>query len=200
MRFLSTFILLFAFGAVAAQESNVEVRQQAGTEVFKVFFQTEDMVDVSIKLKSQKGKTLFAEKMYADGFMKPYNLQNLPNGNYYFEIGFEENLVEKPFILGTPKVAKVKKDRRVKAKDIEKVLIAQNETSKVKISLIDENIEAVSIFFYLEGTDEFEYFYWEPSGKNEYSYDLDRLNAEQIRVEVVENGKILAEKAIAKNW
>ena len=182
MKSLSTLLLLLLLVTASAQNSNVEVRQRAGSEIVKIFFKTEDMVDISIKLKSQRGKTLFSEKMYADGFMKPYNLENLPNGNYYFEIGYGEELVEKPILLGTPKLAKVKKEKKPKAKEEEKVLIAQNNSSNIKISLIDEGIEAISIFFYLEGTDEFEYFYWEPSGNNEYSYDLDRLNAEQIRV------------------
>ena len=185
-----------------AQSHQVAVQSHPESEIFKVFFQAELAYDVKIRLKSRSGRTLLEDKVYANGFMKPFNLTNLPDGEYTFHVDFGDERYQQKVILGTPKIAKekVKKDRRSRTKiSQDRILISENDKD-IRIAVVDEGIEALSIFFYLEDTDDFEYFYWEPTDIKEQRYKMSQFNASQIRVEVVENGKILAEKDIAKNW
>ncbi len=193
------FVVILLSVCIWANAQTAEVLAHPGSEVFKVVFQSPELTSVKVELQSQRGKTLLTQEVSSQGFMKPYNLQNLPNGNYKFIIAFNGETVVRPITLGTPKVAKEKKERRVKLKGSDRIMIAEVDQD-VEISLVDESIEALSIFFYLEGTEDFEYFYWEPTENKKQSYDLSKFQASEIRIEVVENGKILAEKEIAKNW
>ena len=202
MRILLTIATICGFNFLMAQSHQVAVQSHPESEIFKVFFQAELEYDVKIRLKSRSGRTLLEDKVYANGFMKPFNLTNLPDGEYMFHVDFGDERYQQKVILGTPKIAKekVKKDRRSRTKiSQDRILISENDKD-IRIAVVDEGIEALSIFFYLEDTDDFEYFYWEPTDIKEQHYKMSQFNASQIRVEVVENGKILAEKDIAKNW
>lgn len=193
----------------AAQYTYVNIKDR-GNKVFSVFFKADYAYDVQIRLTDKSGRTLATEKVFSDGFEKPFNFSNLPDGEYFFRVKVSNNKFDYQVYLGEKTSAflqeqkeKVAKRRQKKEKDKteslkDRVLIS-SAGEDVTIELVDQQIEAVSVFFYVNNTDEFEYYYWEPKEKNSFSYNMSKFGAVPIRVEVVEDGKILAEKEIALN-
>lgn len=193
--------------AVFAQDTYVNIKDR-GNKVFSVFFKADYQYDVQIRLMDDNGRTLATEKVYSDAFEKPFNFTNLPDGVYRFQVKFSETKFEYEVYMGektatylTEQKEKKEKQRekRKKNKDVaakDRVLIS-NSGEDVTIELVDEQIQAISVFFYVNNTDEFEYYYWEPKDKNSFSYNMSKFGAVPVRVEVVEDGKVLAEKEIA---
>lgn len=204
-------LLISGSGSVYGQESSLFIRDR-GDKVFSVVFKADYQWDVSIRLMDNNGRTLATEKVFSDGFEKPFNFSNLPDGVYKFQVKYSDTKFDYEVYLGEKTAAylteqKVKKEKRreKRAKDKEKNSVAKDRVlissagEDVTIQLVDEQIEAISVFFYVNNTDEFEYYYWEPKEKNSFSYDMSKFGAVPVRVEVVEDGKILAEKEIALN-
>ncbi len=204
------FILLLVSCSMLAraQDTYVNIKDR-GNKVFSVFFKADYQYDVQIRLTDKSGRTLATEKVYSDAFEKPFNFANLPDGVYKFQVKFSDTKFDYEVYLGEKTATylteqKVKKEKRQKkSKDSsEKVknrVLISAAGEDVTIELVDEQIEAISVFFYVNNTDEFEYYYWEPKEKNSFSYDMSKFGAVPVRVEVVEDGKILAEKEIALN-
>ncbi len=205
---LNLCFILFCYTALS-QGALVKVKERTGL-VYSVFFHADYEYDVVIRLMDAKGRTLISDKVYSDGFDKPYNLRNLPQGKYKFQVKYSGEKIEHEVLIGEheqevlskERVAKEKeraaKEGKKKEKAKEPVLIAESDVD-VKIQVVDEEIEALGVFFYLDDTDEFEYFYWEPTQIKEQTYKLSKFEASTLRVEVVEDGKVLAKKQIAKN-
>lgn len=207
------FFLLLISGPVLVngQDTYLNIKDR-GNKVFSVVFKAEYQWDVLIRLTDNNGRTLATEKIYSDAFEKPFNFSNLPDGVYKFQVKFSDTKFAYEVYLGEKTATylteqKVKKEkqrqRRVKEKEKDpaskdRVLISA-AGEDVTIELVDEQIEAISVFFYVNNTDEFEYYYWEPKDKNSFSYDMSKFGSVPVRVEVVEDGKILAEKEIALN-
>lgn len=211
-RKLVFFLLLFSGSVlVYGQDSYLNIRDR-GNKVFSVVFKADYQWDVSIRLMDNSGRTLATEKVFSDAFEKPFNFSNLPDGVYKFQVKYSDTKFDYEVYLGEKTAAylteqKVKKEKRreKRVKDKEKNPAAKDRVlisaagEDVTIQLVDEQIEAISVFFYVNNTDEFEYYYWEPKEKNSFSYDMSKFGAVPVRVEVVEDGKILAEKEIALN-
>lgn len=191
---------------VVGQETLVKVKEREGL-VYSVFFHADYEYDVSIKLLDKGGRSLISDKVYSNGFDKPYNLRNLPAGTYKFQVKFSGEKFEQEISIGAreqevlskERVAKTKapKDKTKRVKMKFPVVIAET-AENVKIEVKDPGIESLGVFFYLNDSDEFEYFYWEPTELKEQIYKLSQFDAANLRVEVVEDGKILASKQIAR--
>jgi len=203
-----TLIFMLLFGHfIYAQDAMIKVKDR-GEKVYSVFFKADYEYDVHIKLLDSRGNSLTSEKIWSDGFEKPFNLRNLPEGVYTFRIRYSDHRFEHSVavggeaeqVLASARIAKKREKEKNKDKNKERILISEREDD-LHIALVDEDISALSIFFYLNGsTEDFEYYYWEPvASKKEQTYDLKRFAGAPLRVEIIENGKILAEKLIATN-
>ncbi len=201
VRFIATF-LLAGIALAAYSQATVKVKERDGL-VYSVFFHADYDYDVTIRLVDKRGQTLITDKLYSAGFEKPYNLRNLPEGSYRFQVKYSKEKFEHTIqigareqeILSKVRVAK-EKTKKVKIKD---PIVILESAEDVKIQVKDPEIEALGVFFYIDNTDEFEYFYWEPNELREQSYKLSIFDATDLRIEVVEDGKVLAQKQIAKN-
>ena len=211
----ATILLLFLVisSQVFSQEAIVRVRQFGSKPVWGVLFQAEYSYDVKIKLLDSRGKLLMSNKLHSAGFQKPYNLSNLPDGDYRFYVEYSDTRIEKGItvegntLVGgaiasrKPKAPKVAKEKTKKNKDAaqsDRVLITEAD-NEIKLELKDKEIESISVFFYMGDTEDYEYFYWEPVGRFEQSYDLAKYTANQITMEVMGDGKVLAKHEIVKN-
>lgn len=205
-KFFVLIVMLGPFLAVA-QDMYVNIKDR-GNKVFSVLFKADYPYDVQIRLTDKSGRTLATEKVYSDAFEKPFNFANLPDGVYFFRVKVSNNKFDYQVYLGEKtsaylqeqkeKVAK-RKEKKPKEESVKDRVLISSAGEDVTIELVDEQIEAVSVFFYVNNTDEFEYYYWEPKEKTNVSYNMSKFGAVPIRVEVVEDGKILAEKEIALN-
>ncbi len=207
------FFLILISGPVLVygQDTYLNIKDR-GNKVFSVVFKADYQWDVSIRLTDDNGRTLATEKVFSDAFEKPFNFSNLPDGVYKFQVKFSDTKFDYEVYLGektatylTEQKVKKEKQREKRVKDKQKNPAAKDRVlistagEDVTIQLVDKQIEAISVFFYVNNTDEFEYYYWEPKDRNSFSYDMSKFGAVPVRVEVVEDGKILAEKEIALN-
>src|SRR5579864_5552739 len=63
--------------------SSVAVTNAKGSTLFKLYYKSENAGRVKITIEDEKGNTVFSETMKnADGFVRPYNFQELPEGQY----------------------------------------------------------------------------------------------------------------------
>ncbi|MEM9324405.1 MAG: hypothetical protein AAGA85_02060 [Bacteroidota bacterium] len=205
-----TLLFLMLWGPVLyAQDAMIKIKDR-GDKVYSVYFHADYEYDVIMNLVNERGSSLVREKVWSDGFEKPFNLQELPAGVYtfrvrYSDVTFEHSVavgMEAEQLLAEARTEKRKQRKKNKEKEPERERILISETAEdLHIALVDEDISALSIFVYVEGSsDDFEYYYWEPmASKKEQTYDLKRFEGVPLRVEVLEDGKILAEKMIATN-
>ena len=207
------FFSLLVLGPVLVngQDTYLNIKDRGG-KVFSVVFKADYQWDVSIRLTDDNGRTLATEKIFSDGFEKPFNFSNLPDGLYKFQVKYSDTKFDYEVYLGektatylTEQKVRKEKNRQKRIKEKQKNPAAKDRVlissagEDVTIELVDEQIEAISVFFYVNNTDEFEYYYLEPKKKNSFSYDMSKFGSVPVRVEVVEDGKILAEKEIALN-
>ncbi len=190
------FIVILLMACLAGSAQNATVLSLPGNQVFKVFFKSPEPTEVRIELKSRGGRTLISQQMTSAAFVKPFNLTNLPEDQYTFFIAFNDEVVAREITVGTPKGWK---DDLMGIENSERIMIAAVDEN-VEIQLMDESIETLSIFFYMVGSNDFECYLWKPSDIKKQTYSLSGFQADQIRVEVVAEGKVLARKKIAKHW
>ncbi len=205
-RFLVLF-MLFLGPALYAQDAMIKIKDR-GDKVYSVFFHADYPYDVIVRLVDGNGRPLNSEKIWSDGFEKPYNLKNLPEGVYTFKVKYSDHKFEHSvavgeaaqIVLAEARTARKKNKEKEKEKNQERILISES-ADDLRIALVDEDISALSIFFYLNGsTEDFEYYYWEPvPSKKEQTYDLKKYAGTPVRLEIVEDGKILAEKLLVTN-
>ncbi len=198
-------LCIFSYDSIA-QDILVKVKEREGL-IYSVFFHADYEYDVSIKLLDKGGRSLITDKVYSDGFDKPYNLRNLPAGVYKFQVKYSGEKFEQEISIGAREQEVLSKERVAKTKEpkdkVKRVkmkfpVIIDETEENVKIAVKDPGIESLGVFFYLNDSDEFEYFYWEPTELKEQIYKLSQFDATNLRVEVVEDGKILASKQIAR--
>jgi hypothetical protein len=65
--------------------SGISVLQKG--ELIKLLYKGEKYADVKVYILNQDNEVIFSEKIKGtDGFIRPYNFSNLPEGNYSFEL------------------------------------------------------------------------------------------------------------------
>jgi hypothetical protein len=67
--------------------SSVAVTNVAGSTLFKVYYKSERQAKVKISIINEKGRTIFDETINkVDGFLRPYNFDGLPEGQYTINV------------------------------------------------------------------------------------------------------------------
>ncbi|QSE98091.1 hypothetical protein [Fulvivirga lutea] len=75
------------------RSSKIEVVKN--DQVFKLFYLADDERDVNVKIVGKRGEVLFTEKINGlKGFTRPYNFENLPEGDYKFVVLDESGTME----------------------------------------------------------------------------------------------------------
>jgi len=80
--------LVFARGIDAPiKGSSVAVTNNIGSTLYKVYYKSERLGTVKVSIMDEKGYTLFDETMNkVDGFLRPYNFEGLPEGQYTVKV------------------------------------------------------------------------------------------------------------------
>ncbi|MEQ8924976.1 MAG: hypothetical protein RLO81_04135 [Fulvivirga sp.] len=77
----------------ATRSSKIEVVKNE--KVFKLFYLADDERNVNVKIVDRKGEVLYKEKISAvKGFTRPYNFENLPEGDYKFVVLDDSGIME----------------------------------------------------------------------------------------------------------
>jgi len=74
-----------AFATAPEPASGISVLRKG--ELFKLLYKGEKYTDVKVFILNQDNEVIFTEKIRGtDGFIRPYNFSNLPQGSYSFEL------------------------------------------------------------------------------------------------------------------
>jgi hypothetical protein len=67
--------------------SSVAVTNSIGSTLYKVYYKSERLGTVKVSIMDEKGYTLFNETLNkVDGFVRPYNFEGLPEGQYTVKV------------------------------------------------------------------------------------------------------------------
>jgi len=80
---------MFAGGAIESPKSSsgIAVMHGSGNSLFKVYYKSAEAANVKVSILNEKNQEVFSETIRkVDGFVRPYNFQNLPEGEYTIRI------------------------------------------------------------------------------------------------------------------
>lgn len=100
-----TAALLVTFGAVAGNNpgtaAGVAVVNNGTT--FKLYYKAASESDVKVSILNEEGKVVFSEVLKnIDGFVRPYNLSSIPNGEYTIEVADQTTTHREKVMIGAP--------------------------------------------------------------------------------------------------
>jgi len=118
--------------------SSVAITNVAGSTLFKLYYKSERMGRVKISIIDEKGSMIFNETLNkVDGFIRPYNFDGLPEGQYTVRVEDENGKT----------VEKV----NYKEGKVEKLIHIQklsNEENKYLVSIVSPKQEDVFIYIF----------------------------------------------------
>ncbi|UII23369.1 T9SS type A sorting domain-containing protein [Fulvivirga ligni] len=82
-------LLIVSSSAFATEldKTTVNVKMSSDNDVYTLYYRGEDAKKVSVEIISPAGKIVFSESIKANGsFKRPYNLSELPAGNYTLKV------------------------------------------------------------------------------------------------------------------
>jgi hypothetical protein len=78
------------------------ITTDAANGVFKVYYKGDEAARIKISIVDSKNKSVFSETLQrANGFLRPYNMTNLPDGEYTFLIDDGVSVVSEKVINGS---------------------------------------------------------------------------------------------------
>jgi hypothetical protein len=119
--------------------SSVAVTNVAGSTLYKVYYKSERPCIVKVSIIDEKGHTIFNETMKKmDGFLRPYNFDGLPEGQYTVKVEDENG--------------KTVEKLNYKAGRVEKLIHVQKlpNENKYMLSISSPKPEDVFIYFFDE--------------------------------------------------
>jgi hypothetical protein len=129
--------LVFANGTDEPSSSSFKVTN-SGSDLFKVFYKASKSNDVKISIINEKERVVFSETVKkTDGFMRPYNFENLPEGRYIIDIQDENGEHVQKVNYGALKVEKQVNISRV-----------QSEKDKYLLSGISQGADKIIVRIY----------------------------------------------------
>jgi hypothetical protein len=127
------------FSLNAADPGDKELKVQVlakADQTFKVIYEAEEKAAVAVTIYDANKQRIFSDIITnTDGFSKPYNFSNLPEGKYTFEI--ESNGVK-----STEIVSNLKKESRPAMKAF---VIPLKESGKFQLMVMSNNMSPVTI-------------------------------------------------------
>ena len=180
------------FTLSAADPGDKELKVQVLTkadQTFKVIYEAEEKSAVAVTIYDAKRKRIFSDIITnTDGFSKPYNFSNLPEGKYTFEI--ESN--------GVKSVEVVDNHKRASRPAMKALVIPLAETGKFQLMVMSNHMQPVNISIldkngkelHKESVDAEETF-----GK---VYDLNEIRSSEARFVVTAADHVLKDKSF--NW
>jgi hypothetical protein len=113
---MSTFA--FAKGADEPTPASSVAVMSSGSNLFKVFYKSGKSNNVSLSIRNENNEIVFSEKLKkTDGFMRPYNFQNLPEGQYTIEVQDENGIQTEKINYGIVKIEKTVNITNVPSED-----------------------------------------------------------------------------------
>jgi len=125
----------------AIQKSSMKVTNSSGSTLYKLYYKSVEQGKVKVSIRNGKDETVLNETFKnIDNFIRPYNFENLPEGEYTITVE-DENGVTVEKVNHT-------KDRAQKLVHVQKLFgekgkyvlsIASQKTENVSISIFDKD-------------------------------------------------------------
>lgn len=99
--------LLFLVGTTFMANANENISKNYNLVVkdqgkkLELFYTSDEVKNVKIRIVNSKGKILFSEKINSDRFLRPYDLSSLKDGKYFLEISVDGVRTKEEFIKGS---------------------------------------------------------------------------------------------------
>ena len=119
--------------------SSVAVTNSAGSKLYKVYYKAAQPVKVKISVISDNGNTIFAETFKkVDGFLRPYNFDGLPEGQYTIKVEDEYGKTVEKVNYNSGRVEKTIQVHKLKDENKYVLSISSPKPEDVFIYIFDE--------------------------------------------------------------
>jgi hypothetical protein len=165
------------FGA-KAQEKSVRL-DPVGENLYQLTYIKEGKCNVMVEILNQDGRELYSERIkQKNSFVKPYSFENLEDGAFSFKVTDDQGIYVTT-IKRTDEVNMVANIRKI-------------DEEKAKVMVRGEFMAPVSVYIY----DRYNALVFDDYIDHEASfsrvYDLSKVKADDLRIEVISESKMLA--------
>jgi hypothetical protein len=161
-----------------AQEKSVRL-DPINKDHYQLTYVKEGVCNVLVEVLDKKGTVLYTERLkQKNSFTKPYSFQNLEFGEYSFKITDEEGVFVTK-IKRSDEINMVASIRKL-AGEKAKVIVKGEFMGPVSVNIFDKHSELV-FDDYIDHESAFSRI-----------YDLSKVKADELRIEVVSESKMLA--------
>jgi hypothetical protein len=136
-----TLVFVSAIHARAGAKSAVAITNVRGSTLFKLYYKSVQRSTVKISIADRAGKSLFEETLHkVDGFVRPYNFDGLPEGQYTIQIEDENGKTVEKVDYQSGKVEKLIHVQKLANEQNKYLLtIASKQPEDVFIYIFDKN-------------------------------------------------------------
>jgi len=118
----------------------------AGSNLVRVFYKSEKLNDVKISIRNEKDLVVFSESFkQIDGFMRPYNFENLSEGKYTILVEDENGKQVEKINYGPKRIEKLVNIAKVQSEE-GKYLITGTSRGADKISIRISDSDGKTIY------------------------------------------------------
>ncbi|HLZ16362.1 MAG TPA: hypothetical protein VKQ08_04955 [Cyclobacteriaceae bacterium] len=119
--------------------SSVAVTNVAGSTLYKLYYKSERSGRVKVSIRNEIGSVIFSEAMNkVDGFVRPYNFRELPEGQYTVSIEDESGKTVEKINYEAGKMEKLICVRKLAGEDKYVLSIVSHRPENVFIYIFDD--------------------------------------------------------------
>jgi hypothetical protein len=156
------------------------IEQEAGSK-YTLTYLTSGACNVKVRILDESGQAVFVDKIRnAKSFTKPYNLANLAEGEYTFEVQDSEGVITKTV------------SRAAQSSQLPKALISKTENARYEVKVIGQELAPVIINIYDQNGNQIFGDYVDLNKSFKKVYDLSKVEEDKIRFEISSDMGVLA--------
>ncbi len=121
--------------------SSVAITNASGSTLFKLYYKSIKQGSVKVSISNENGEAVFTETMKkVDGFMRPYNFENLPEGQYTIQVEDENGKTIEKVNYKSGRVERLIHLQKLANQENKYLLtIASSKSENVLINIYDAN-------------------------------------------------------------
>ena len=180
-KLLLVVLLAVVSNATFAKIGEVKVTKDSSA-IFKLHYSKPVMTKVKIQILDEKGKKVFSETINkgTQSFVRPYNLNEVGEGTYTFQVIDNEETTTFEFDYRTEKAAKATTLANIKKMDNERVfvMLANQTSTSVTINILENG---KNIYTAVEAV----------NGQFAQLFNLKGANLQNVSFEIYENSELV---------
>ncbi len=182
---LLTVISATVFAYVEKEDSEVKIVPNKDGKTYRVIFKSSAEENVSVSILDKNQKKIYASNIIkSDGFSKPYDLSNLPVGDYTFLVETESTKFNQKVDL-----------RDITESDISLTKLNKSN-GKVQLLCFDRSHAPLSVFIYDANDDLVYNEVLEEGGVINRIYNLNELKSKNVTFNILSDGRLIKEEKL----